>query len=238
VTGIGCPSCAQPMQRREFERRPLGKVELDLCFSCRAIWFDAYESAQLTPGGVIELFRELHLDPGEAPHPLADGTRCPKCHDRLALTHDFQRTNRITYYRCAHGHGRLTSFIQFLREKNFVRSLTLAEIERLKVHVAQVRCSSCGAPVDLERDAQCAYCRAPIAILDAQAVERALAELSAAERKRTTVDPTAAVDALLAGKRFERTLSHVEGPVMVSSGMVPVLVDLVGEALGLLLENA
>jgi hypothetical protein len=46
------------------------------------------------------------------------------------------------------------------------------------------------------------------------------------------------VDALLAGKRFERTLSHVEGPAMVSSGMVPVLVDLVGEALGLLLENA
>jgi hypothetical protein len=226
------------MQRREFERRPLGKVELDLCFACRAIWFDAYESAQLTPGGVIGLFRELHLAPGEAPHPLADGTRCPKCHDRLHFTQDLQRTNRITYYRCANGHGRLTTFIQFLREKNFVRSLTPPEIERLKAHVAQVRCSSCGAPVNLERDAQCTYCRAPIAILDAQAVERALAELSAAERKRTTVDPTAAVDALLAGKRFERTLAHIEGRRLRPASWNPALVDLVGEALGLLLENA
>jgi hypothetical protein len=31
-------------------------------------------------------------------------------------------------------------------------------VNQLKVHMAQVRCSSCGAPVNLERDAQCGYC--------------------------------------------------------------------------------
>ena len=32
---------------------------------------------------------------------------------------------------------------------------------------SSARCASCGAPVNLERDAQCPFCRAPIAILDA-----------------------------------------------------------------------
>ena len=50
-----CPSCSVPMLRRAFERKPFGALDLDLCFACHAIWFDRYESAQLTPGAVIEL---------------------------------------------------------------------------------------------------------------------------------------------------------------------------------------
>ena len=42
------------MEQRFFEKKPHGKVELDLCFTCHAIWFDQYESATLTPGAVIE----------------------------------------------------------------------------------------------------------------------------------------------------------------------------------------
>jgi hypothetical protein len=146
-----------------------------------------------------------------------------------------QRASRITYYRCPDGHGRLSTFVQFLREKSFVRPLTAAEIEQLRVHVAQVRCSSCGGPVNVERDAQCSYCRAPISILDADAVKRTLAELDAAERKSRHVDPQAAIDGLLAGKRVERRLSMIDGHA--GAAPWPFALDLVSDALDLLFRD-
>ena len=238
MTGYACPSCAQAMQRRGFARKPLGTVDLDLCHDCQAIWFDQFESAQLTPGAVLDLFREIHEQGGGSMRPLAEALRCCACRKRLQLTFDMQRGNRITYYRCAEGHGRFTPFFQFLREKNFIRTLTAREVERLRVHVAQVRCSSCGAPVDLAHDAQCGYCRAPISILDAEAVSKTIAELSQEEQGRNRVDPTAAVEALLAGQRFERKMARIEGrPAGKASGS-PGVVDLVGEALDFLMNDA
>lgn len=228
MTGYACPGCGETMQRQSFERRPGGQVEIDICFPCQSIWFDRYESAQLTPGAVLDLFREIHENAVQ-PRPSADSPRCPVCSTTLALTQDLQRTNRITYSRCIYGHGRLTSFFQFLREKNFVRSLTALEVDRLRAHVTQVRCSSCGAPVDLVHDAQCSFCHAPISILDADAVKRTIAELTEEERRRRPVDAKAAVDALFAGRRYERKMVRIEGPGMV---------DLVGEALDFLMTDA
>lgn len=222
------------MERRAFPRKPHGHLELDLCFACHCIWFDQYESSALTPGAVVDLFAQIHDHHDQPPRPLADGARCPSCRVRLQLTQDFQRTNRISYYRCANGHGRLTTFFQFLREKEFVRSLTPPEMAQLRAHVRQVRCSSCGAPVDLARDPQCGYCRAPISILDPDAVRRTLAELGAAEARRHQVDPQAILDGLLAGKRFERKLARIEGRAGWTAGGA---VDLVGEALDFLMSD-
>jgi hypothetical protein len=206
----GCPSCAAPMERRAFVRKPNGEVDLDLCFTCHAIWFDPFESTQLAPGSVIDLFKLIHENNDQHTRPLADSTRCPRCRERLLLTHDIQRTNKITYYRCPAGHGRLTTFFQFLREKNFVRSLTAPEVAQLKANVKQVRCSGCGAPVNLETESACAYCRAPISILDADAVKRTLDELSAAQQRARRPDPVAIVDGLLEGKRFENRMARIE----------------------------
>lgn len=234
MKGHACPGCGESMERRAFARKPVGAVELDLCFACHAIWFDQYESAQLTPGAVVDLFAKIHEHHDAPPRPLGDGARCPGCRARLKLTHDIQRTNRIAYYRCPDGHGRLTTFFQFLREKSFVRSLTPPEVMQLRAHVAQVRCSSCGGPVDLSRDPQCTYCRAPVSILDPDAVKRTLAELGEAERRRNQVDPHAIVDGLLAGKRFERKLARIEGRGANGTGSA---VDLVGEALDFLMSD-
>jgi hypothetical protein len=230
------------MPRQTFERKPLGRVDLDLCFDCHGIWFDQFESAQLTPGAVIDLFRTIHEHRDASTRTIGDNLRCPVCHGRLQLTQDIQRTNRISYYRCPASHGRFTTFFQFLREKNFVRSLTGAEIERLKVHVSQVRCSSCGAPVDLARDSQCGYCRSPISILDAEAVQKTIADLDERERQRKTIDPAAAVEGLLAGKRFEQKLARIEGRTYASPSLFGERpkddgVDLVSEALDFLMHG-
>lgn len=228
------------MERRAFSKKPDGGIELDLCFACHAIWFDQYESAQLTPGAVLDLFAQIHTHHEQPPRPLGEALRCPSCKERLLLTQDIQRTNRISYYRCAAAHGRLTTFFQFLREKHFVRSLTAAEVAQLKAHVRQVRCSGCGAPVDLERDAQCGYCRSPISILDADAVRRTLAELGAAERARARPDPGKIVDGMLAGRRFEHRLARIEHRRAAPAAWTVAsedLVDLVGEALGFLMSD-
>jgi Transcription factor zinc-finger len=226
-----CPSCRETMDREVFDRKMGGAVALDICFACHAIWFDPFESAQLTPGAVLKLFEEIHQKRDATGRPLAETCRCPVCRHALVLTHDMERTNRITYYRCPAGHGRLTTFVQFLNEKNFVRSLSPVEIEKLKAVVKQVRCTSCGAPIDLARDAQCSYCHAPIAILDAEAVQRTIAELSDQERARRTVNPTVAVDALLAGQRYTR------GNDAAASLSTSQVVDLVGEALDFLMHR-
>ena len=214
-----CPSCHAAMRRQEFASRALNGrgLDLDICFDCQGIWFDPFESAQLAPAAILQLF-ELIRAQQEPARPLAVMCTCPACHRALSLTHDFERTNRITYLRCTAGHGRFSTFMQFLREKNFVRTLSPAEVNRLRAVVAQVRCSSCGAPVDLARDMECSYCHAPIAILDADAVGKTIAELEAAQAERPKgIDPAQALDGLLAGE-------HREPPDLVR-GAISLIMD-------------
>src|SRR4029079_11303761 len=109
-----CPGCRAPMRRQMFARRPEGEVALDICFGCQAIWFDAFESSQLTPGATIELFRAINERPATPAPPNNDAPACPVCRRRLLLTHDIQRSNRFVYHRCPERHGRFTTFFQFL----------------------------------------------------------------------------------------------------------------------------
>jgi Zn-finger nucleic acid-binding protein len=233
--GRGCPSCGAGMQVGDFEHRAEGRVEVELCLDCRALWFDAFESAQLAPRAVIALFRTVQAARDRAERALASVMHCPGCHGVLTLTHDFQNTTRFTYYRCAAGHGRFTPFVQFLREKEFVRSLTPAEIAHLGASVRQVRCTSCGAAIDLANDTACRYCGAPIAILDADAVERAIDRFEAAEqRRRDPAKPDRILEAL-SGRRM-RVPSHYDAlPIGFDagahdSGALDSIVDLVAGA--------
>jgi Zn-finger nucleic acid-binding protein len=226
------------MQSRTLERRLQGRVEVDVCFGCRAFWFDSYESSQLAPAAVIELFRAIHEAGGEPQRPLGGAMRCPRCRGLLQLTHDLQRTTRITYYRCTEGHGRLTTFYQFLREKQFVRELSPAEVEGLRAKVGQVRCAGCGAPIDLARDAACSYCHMPLAVLDADAVRTTLAELAADEKRRHEVDPAAAIGAMAAAGRMEHRLARYEaGASWVAGPDLGGVGDLVSGAIDFLMTD-
>jgi Zn-finger nucleic acid-binding protein len=235
---LACPSCRAPMERRDFARRPLGELALDICFECRAIWFDQYESAQLAPGSVVTLFGMINETRDKPARPLGDAMDCPRCETRLALTQDVQRTNRISYHRCPQGHGRFTTFFQFLREKEFVRSLSVGEVEQLKATVKQVRCSSCGGAVDIGRDAACPYCRAPLSLLDSEAVCKALATLGDAQRlsaKPDTARVAAAFDEIVAARRAATKVDDWRSQVStLASG--PLLVDLVVDGISRLFD--
>jgi len=193
---IPCPSCAQGMTKRALPNHDAGQVCLDLCYPCHAIWFDRNESVQLAPRAVIELFRDIHARQGEPRRALPERFGCPRCRAPLALTHDLTKAGRFSYWRCPDEHGRLTPFFQFLREKQFVRSLTPAELGRVRAELKIVRCSSCGAPIDLQRDTACGFCKAPLAILDADAVEKALREWSQAEKRRPALNRASVAQAV------------------------------------------
>ncbi len=164
-------------------------VEIDVCWSCHLIWFDHLESTSLSAQSVMDFFRLIHERRADSRNIVSLTGRCPACHDALRQTNDVTRTGRFSYFRCPQGHGRLISFVQFLREKNFVRTLSPVELTALSAKVRQIRCSSCGAGVDIAHDTACTHCGAPVSVLDENAVAAALAELDAKVRR-----PVAAID--------------------------------------------
>jgi DNA-directed RNA polymerase subunit RPC12/RpoP len=185
------------METLEFERRELGVVALDFCFPCQLIWFDKFESLQLTPGGVLQVFKALSERRAPTRNPLPELVACPRCRARLTLTHDLQHATHFTYFRCDFGHGRLSPFFQFLLEKSFVRPVTGAELAELKAKVKTIQCSNCGAPLDLQNDPACRYCGSPIAILDPDAVAKTVSALGDAQARLSTIDVDRLADALL-----------------------------------------
>jgi uncharacterized protein with PIN domain len=172
------------MAPRVLERTPHGEAVVDLCTSCHALWFDAFESVRLTPAATLALLEAVRTA-GEPVRAEQKALACPRCRAGLVETRDVRHTTRFVYWRGPRGHGRFTPFVQFLREKDFLRPLAPREIEQLKVHVRSVRCTGCGAPVDLSRDARCPYCAGPIEAFDAGA---AMATVRALEQ-RTTAPP-------------------------------------------------
>jgi hypothetical protein len=201
-----------------------GDTVVDLCEGCRALWFDAFESVTLTPDAIRALFREVSRICGTPARPLPASLRCPRCRSTLSATQDLRHSTRFTYWRCPKSHGRFTPFVQFLREKDLVRPLTRAELSRLKSHIAQVRCTGCGAPVDLAREMVCGFCRAPLEVLDPDAVAKALAALDRAQAARGKVDVDALAAAIIQGHRSPQGVMHgSQATDLVGAGMALVL---------------
>jgi hypothetical protein len=167
------------------------KVSIDLCHPCQAFWFDSYESLQLSPASVLHLFRTIGEHASAKASPLSETSACPICHLRLVPTRDQQRQTRFEYRRCPQRHGRLISFLNFLREKDFVRPLSAAQRAELRKSVQSVNCSNCGAPVDLGKGTACEHCGSPLSMLDlgqSGALVTKLREASAHDAKH--IDPT------------------------------------------------
>ncbi|MGH9428995.1 MAG: zf-TFIIB domain-containing protein, partial [Terriglobia bacterium] len=124
---MNCPSCRQPLAARTFAGHYGKTVPLDLCHTCHGIWFDRHENLQLSPNAILHFFRIIHAKHAEYRHPFLESMPCPRCGTRLMRTSDRQQNTRFHYFACERGHGRFIAFFQFLREKNFVRSLSPKE---------------------------------------------------------------------------------------------------------------
>ena len=219
-----CPSCRAPMHAQRFPRKLNGDVELDLCFACQGIWFDDYESLQLAPAGVIELFRLIHQHRDDQRLPLAHPLRCPRCGERLIHSQDRVKSGLFNYLRCGQ-HGRFISFGQFMIEKGFVRQLSGAEIKEISARIGVVRCTGCGAAVDIRKESACGHCRAPIAILDPQAVEQALAGYHQLALKQTAAPAPALLAETILFSERERSRQRRERGNALNADIGDLLLD-------------
>lgn len=205
------------MQTQAMARVDHGDVCVELCFGCAGIWFDHLASVQLAPGAVLELFKEIQAHRDAPRQPVAGRMACPRCDDALTLSYDLAKSGRFSYFRCPRGDGRFTPFFQFLREKQFVRSLTAAELQHVRSQVKQVTCSECGAPIDLEHSSQCQYCHAPVSFLDPDAMQKAVQLWADAEHRRQAApSPGAVAEALL---RVQQPHAQQPGIDLVTLGI-------------------
>jgi len=170
------------------------KVAVDICNSCQALWFDKYESLQLSASSVLELFRMIGQASGVKAAQSATA-KCPRCDRRLRVMHDMQRSARFEYRGCPDDHGRLITFFNFLREKNFIKPLSPAQIEELRSKVRTINCSNCGASVDLAHGITCSHCGSPLSMFDLNQAEDLIAKLRKAGSGPQPVDPAPPADA-------------------------------------------
>jgi hypothetical protein len=171
-----CTNCSAKMALYTLPGHYDSKVDIDVCMACNAIWFDQFESIQLSPDGTVALFQLIH-EHGSTPSAsgkFGEGLRCITCGDGMKLTNDQVRNTRFSYQACRKGHGRFSTFYNFLAEKQFVRELTRAERAKLAATVEQVRCSGCGAAVNIGKVDACEYCRAPVSVFDREAAKKAI----------------------------------------------------------------
>jgi hypothetical protein len=193
-----------------LEGRLGASVAIDLCAGCQVIWFDQGESLQLSPGATLQLFRRIGEQAGARHGTLSEALHCPHCGTRLKPTHDRQRNTGFQYRRCEARHGRLITFFDFLREKDFIRPLSPAQIAELRRNVQIVNCSNCGAPIDLARHSSCSHCGSPLSLLDLKQTGELVARLQKADRQASSVDPALPLEMMRARREVETALATFE----------------------------
>jgi hypothetical protein len=223
------------MEEATFDAHLGRRSAIDICHACQSFWFDTHESATLTPGSTLKLFRIIGEKITRPHRSNADLAKCPRCKARLRRTHDIQRTTKFQYLSCPHRHGRFTTFFDFLREKDFIRPLTPQQIEELRRNVGSVNCANCGAPVDLTTGAACAHCGTPLSMLDLKQTERLVAQLQKAEdRAHQPIDPSLPLELERVRRQTEREFAGFRDDdvwVSVTSASAPF--DLVTAGLSL-----
>lgn len=179
------------MEAHQFASNLGDSLELDICYTCQGLWFDRHENLKLTPASVVGLFRMLHEHRTDQHQPLSSSMVCPRCSTSLAQGFDVVRSGRYMIYRCAHQHGRFSTFSSFMVEKGFVRHMTRPEINDLAKRVGAIYCTGCGAPVDIRKDHACPHCRAAFSLIDPEAVVRAMEGYAQASVKGPASMPSA-----------------------------------------------
>jgi hypothetical protein len=75
-------------------------VAIDICATCQAIWFDGYESLQLSAASVLKLFRLIWRQRRQGEGAALGHGALPAVRGPLRTTHDLQRTTRFEYRAC------------------------------------------------------------------------------------------------------------------------------------------
>jgi hypothetical protein len=196
------------MTAQVMDTRMGHSITIDMCGRCQAFWFDGYESLQLSPAATLRLFQIIGDASGAPRHPAAPVAPCPRCRMQMDEVEDRQRGTRFRYRRCPQKHGRFIAFFDFLREKNFITTLSEAQLAELRTRVQTVNCSNCGAPIDLAHASACAHCGSPLSMFDLAHAGEVIEQLRAASARTPAADPSLAFDLLRARRDAERAVAE------------------------------
>lgn len=199
------------MQEETLDGHTGRPVVIDLCHPCQSFWFDRHESLSLTPGSTLALFRIIGEHATQRQAFLTDTAKCPRCRSRLRRVHDMQRMTRFEYWKCPHDHGRLTTFLDFLREKDFIRPLTPQQIAELRKNIQTVNCANCGASVDLTTGARCEHCGSPLSMLDMKQAQALIAQLRQADQRDNAIGPALPLELARARRSVEAVFDGFHG---------------------------
>jgi hypothetical protein len=207
---MNCPNCAAEMKSMTVEAHLAPSETIDLCQTCQGFWFDKFEDLKLAPASTLNLVKMIGEN--SSPPPTMKGTlQCPRCPSSLLMTHDMQRSTKFNYWRCPNDHGRFIGFLDFLREKNFLRPLSPAEIIDLSKKIPTVNCSHCGAAIDLGKETVCSHCGSPLSILDMNQPQQTLNQLKQAAAP-AQADPTLPFKLEMEKRRIENLFGPSPDP--------------------------
>jgi hypothetical protein len=169
-----CPSCQAAMAVHRFQRQLGGELTLDLCFACQGIWFDEYESAQLAPAGVLELFRLLHAQHADSAPALAPAVlHCPRCREAAAGLPGQHARRPLRLPAAARNGTAAYSGFCGLHDREGLRAPARRRRNR---RTWRARCRPSAARAAARRwtsaaTTVCRHCRSPIVVLDPDAVQ-------------------------------------------------------------------
>jgi len=203
---MNCPDCGTEMTPITLEARMGGQVNIDVCATCQAFWFDQYEDLRLSPGSTLKLMKYIgeHSSPTKPTLPAV--LHCPRCATSLRLSHDLQGNMPFTYWRCATDDGHFITFFEFLKEKKFIHPMSPQQIAELRQNVQSVNCSNCGASINLQSNPVCPYCHAPISMLDMKQPQQLLDQLKQAAEPKP-LDPALPMKLASAKLELETSLA-------------------------------
>lgn len=199
---MNCPNCEKPMAALSLEAHLSVPIEINLCSACQVFWFDKYESLKLSPASTLQLMKLIGEQAGPGSTGISTTLRCPRCSTPLRPTNDIQRTTHFSYWRCSNEHGRLIRFFDFLKEKNFIRPMSVQQIEDLRKNVRSVNCTNCGAPIDLATSSACTHCGSAISMFDMNQAQQTLQLLQKAAIPRP-INPALPFELELAKREVE-----------------------------------
>jgi hypothetical protein len=205
------------MDAQELDGHLGTTVQIDRCPSCQLFWFDHYESLRLAPAATLRLFQLIGNEPRRS-RPVADAMKCPRCDIRLLLTNDRQRNTPFRYWRCPREHGRLITYFDFLREKDFIRPLSPQQLAELRKNVQMVNCANCAAPIDLVHESACGHCGTPVSMLDVKQISTMADELRQTSEPRPAIDFAGLFAMMKAERERDRTPPNLvdEGLALIS----------------------
>ena len=225
---MNCPNCASQMTVHTLDGHLARPIEIDACDACQAFWFDSNESPRLSPASTLRLFALIADALPRRTGSIGRVVKCPRCRSQLLDTQDMQRNTRFSYLRCPHGHGRFTTCFNFLREKDFIRPLSPAQLDALRQNVRTVNCSNCGGPVDLSHGTSCGHCGSALSVLDMQQAENVVEQLRRAAGPQP-VDPALPLELARVRREIDAAFAGTHGTVSLWSDVSSI--GLVGAGL-------